>query len=276
MLKGKWNQVVLLLCILILLVPLIVIGSEVKKGEGSEQLTNPKEVKVTGGVSVTSQVYETITDQVYGPAKGDRDVKDTKVTPVTVTNQVYQPNKNEPLKDKKMSEQEVQIHKKMEKHWDDTIRGHNINKQDWLSYELKDLDTLEKQPPTHISKPEKDKDGKLQQDDFIVSILDELEKFRKEGDSMPLVLVHSKEQQIKIVFQRDFGNGDQVVLTFKKTTGTKKLKVRDTENGPDRTIDQEGEGWSLVDTALKNPNNPSIIHQLLPEPMEPNQLKIRR
>lgn len=146
------------------------------------------------------------------------------------------------------------IQKQMQKHWDDSIKANKISIEDWIIYDMQDLDKFIEAPPTHFKKSkEEDKESKheLKYDDTGLSdtqkpqvndvrehqhdeaqkqqdvnapedvgnevlgaISSELEKLQKEGDSLPLFLIHKNEKKVKVLFQRDYGNGAKVALQF--------------------------------------------------------------
>ncbi|WP_138753523.1 hypothetical protein [Paenibacillus sinopodophylli] len=159
----------------------------------------------------------------------------------TVTSTVYSTEK------KILNNQSnIKVKNDMEMLWNEALEKHKINQSEWLDFDLGDLKELEKDPPEHLIE---DNTSKEELSDAnlagIGQVIDEtLQHYRERGDSLPLILIHKKLKVIKLVFQRDFGNGDFIVITLDQNTSQKNLNFMDTEKNQKSV-------WSKINVDVK-------------------------
>jgi hypothetical protein len=120
-------------------------------------------------------------------------------------------------KEIKKEKRTAKLQEKLDSIWNGVMKAHGIDKNGWYTYDISTYSELQHQPPSTL-------DNSKDAESLLDTIQEARAQYLKKGDSVPLILVHSKEKKALVLFQRDFGKGQKVVMHFEKDNGKWELK----------------------------------------------------
>ncbi|HWK24894.1 MAG TPA: hypothetical protein VNS08_17915 [Ureibacillus sp.] len=156
--------------------------------------------------------------------------------------------------------------------WNNAMEKHQIDHDEWISFTLSDLKTIDEQASKHFQKDSKSsmktnvtESEDTFQESLASGIMNALSQHMQKGDSKPIILVSTKSREVKVGFQRNYGEGEYVMMTLKEQYDEKVLtrsaKTTDkVQANLDPTNTIKGVFWSdiIVSTVESDHANPPI------------------
>lgn len=145
------------------------------------------------------------------------------------------------------SGEEIQeeVRESIKAQWNDAITIFELNRKDWMIYELDDMGNLDNNNLKHMSV--QTLDAGEQSVDYVQRVSSGIQEafvqHRKVGDSLPLLMLHKEHKVTKMLFRRDFGKGPFVEITLEPILEKRTPRILIDKDNSNMEEEVFGEYW---------------------------------